>query len=368
MSLLRLNVTALRNLHAVVITPSPRINILYGDNGSGKTSLLEAIHLLGLARSFRSTRLQPVIQHGEEALTLFGELRVASGRHNLGVSRSRQGEFQIRIDGQSLRSTAQLAQTLPLQLINPDSFRLLEGSPRVRRQFLDWGVFHVEPRFLAAWQRLQRALRQRNSWLRRGTLDPAAEFAWSRELTQASDEIDAYRRSYILALKPLFEATLARLLELPDLALSYYRGWDRDRELGEVLQASLLRDQQLGHTQAGPQRADLRLRVGSFNAVDVLSRGQQKLVVCALKIAQGYLVNQSRSGECVYLVDDLPSELDEQHRRALCGLLEDLNCQVFITCVDEMTLRECWQTDTPVTMFHVEHGRITQTTITGSKA
>lgn len=368
MSLLRLNVTALRNLSAVTLSPSPRINILSGDNGSGKTSLLEAIYMLGLARSFRSSRLQPVIQYEQDALTIFGEFASASGSRCLGVSRTRQGDFQIRIDGQTVRSAVQLAQALPLQLINPDSFRLLEGSPRIRRQFLDWGVFHVEPRFLQAWQRLQRALRQRNSWLRRGTIDAVAEAAWSRELSLASDEIDSYRRSYILALKPLFEATLAKLLVLPDLALSYYRGWDKDRELSEVLSTSLVRDQQLGHTQAGPQRADLRLRVGAYNAVDVLSRGQQKLVVCALKIAQGYMVNQSRSGECVYLVDDLPSELDEHHRQSLCGLLEDLNCQVFITCVDDKILREGWQTDTPVAMFHVEHGQISQTTITGSKA
>ena len=361
MSLLRLSVTALRNLQTVTLFPSPQINILSGANGSGKTSLLEAIHMLGLARSFRSTRLQPVIQHEQDALTVFGELNTCAGTRSLGVSRSRHDDFNIRIDGQTVSSAAQLAQTLPLQLINPDSFRLLEGSPRVRRQFLDWGVFHVEPRFLGAWQRLQRALRQRNSWLRRGTIDRAAEAAWTHELVLASAEIDAYRRSYIQALKPLFEAALSRLLELQDLQLSYYRGWDKERELGEVLSASLLRDQQLGHTQAGPQRADLRLRVGAFSAVDVLSRGQQKLVVCALKIAQGHLINQHRSGECVYLVDDLPSELDAQHRQALCSLLEDLNCQVFVTCVDSKILAECWHANTPVTMFHVEHGSITQT-------
>lgn len=367
MSLIRLNVTALRNLHAVTLSPSPRINILSGANGSGKTSLLEAVHLLGLARSFRSTRLQPVIQHDQDALTVFGELATATGSRNLGITRNRQGDFQIRIDGQTIRSAAQLAQAFPLQLINPDSFRLLEGSPRVRRQFLDWGVFHVEPRFLLAWQRLQRALRQRNSWLRHGTIDAAAEAVWSRELILASDEIDLYRRSYIQALKPVFEAVIGKLLVLPELSLSYYRGWDKDRELIEVLSSSLSRDQQLGHTQAGPQRADLRIRLGAFNAIDVLSRGQQKLVVCALKIAQGHLINQYRNGECVYLVDDLPSELDEQHRQALCSLLEELNCQVFITCVESKILRECWHPESPVAMFHVEHGSITKTTITGSR-
>jgi DNA replication and repair protein RecF len=369
MSLTRFTVTAVRNLHPVTLSPSPRINILSGDNGSGKTSLLEAIHLLGLARSFRSTRLLPVIQYEQAQCTIFGQVQLGHGAlSSLGISRDRQGAFQIRIDGQNARSAAQLAETLPLQLINPDSFRLLEGVPKVRRQFLDWGVFHVEPRFLPAWQRLQKALRQRNSWLRRGTLDSASQAAWDRELCLASDEIDGYRRSYIQALKPEFERVLAQLLEVSGLTLSYSRGWDKERDLSEVLSSSLLRDQQLGHTQAGPQRADLRIRHGAHNAVDILSRGQQKLVVCALKIAQGHLLNQTKRGQCIYLVDDLPSELDQQHRSALCRLLEDLDCQVFITCVDHELLRDGWSTETPVAMFHVEHGRITQTTTTGSKA
>lgn len=183
MSLSRITVTAVRNLHPVTLSPSSRINILHGANGSGKTSVLEAIHLLGLARSFRSTRLQPVIHYEQPACTIFGQVQLAEGgSSNLGISRDRQGELQIRIDGQNARSAAQLADLLPLQLINPDSFRLLEGAPKIRRQFLDWGVFHVEHRFLGAWQRLQKALRQRNSWLRHGTLDGASQAAWDREL------------------------------------------------------------------------------------------------------------------------------------------------------------------------------------------
>jgi len=130
--------------------------------------------------------------------------------------------------------------------------------------------------------------------------------------------------------------------------------------LADVLASSLERDRSLGHTQSGPQRADLRLKVGNHNAAEVLSRGQQKLVVCALRIAQGHLVSETKRGQCIYLVDDLPSELDAQHRLALCKLLEQLNCQVFITCVDSSILQEGWHEQTPVSMFHVEHGQITQ--------
>ena len=361
MSLSRISVTGVRNLQPVTLHPSPRINILYGDNGSGKTSLLEAIHILGMARSFRSARLNPVITHEHTSCTVFGQVEFGTEQTSaLGISRERSGDVRIRINGESVRSAAELADTLPLQLINPDSFRLLEGAPKLRRQFLDWGVFHVEPRFLQAWQRLQQALRQRNSWLRHGTLDAPSQAAWSRELTAASEEIDGYRRAYIQALKPVFERTLASLLQLEGFQLSYYRGWDKERSLDDVLAASIERDRIMGHTQAGPQRADLRLRVGSHNAAETLSRGQQKLVVCALRIAQGHLVSDSKRGQCVYLVDDLPSELDDQHRFALCRLLEQLNCQVFITCVDSNVLRVGWRDDTPVSMFHVEHGAIAQ--------
>ncbi|MBB3102984.1 DNA replication and repair protein RecF [Azomonas macrocytogenes] len=306
-------------------------------------------------------RAQPVISHEQSTCTVFGEILFSDRQtHALGISRERNGDLHIRIDGQNIRTAAELAEALPLQLINPDSFRLLEGAPKLRRQFLDWGVFHVEPRFLGAWQRLQQALRQRNSWLRHGKLDNASEAAWNRELASASVEIDTYRKNYIQALKPIFRQTLNALITLDDLQLSYYRGWDKDRSLDEILSVSLERDRLLGHTQAGPQRADLRLRIGNHNAVDILSRGQQKLVVCALRIAQGHLLNEVKQGRCIYLIDDLPSELDSTHRNALCRLLEELRCQVFITCVDLDLLKICWRDDTSVSMFHVEHGRIIQ--------
>ncbi len=363
MPLSRLTVTAVRNLHPVTLLPSPRINLVSGPNGSGKTSLLEAIHILGLARSFRSTRLQPVIQYQQDSCTVFGEVFLSGGNASkIGITRSRQADYDIRINGQNARSTAELAEVLPLQLINPDSFRLLEGAPKQRRQYLDWGVFHVEHRFLPAWQRLQKSLKQRNSLLRRGRIERSLLAPWEAELVASGEQIDGFRQAYLQQLKPVFEGVLAELLQIDGLTLSYFRGWDRERGLAEVLESQFDRDMALGHTQAGPQRADLRLRVNGMNAAEVLSRGQQKLVVCAMKIAQGRLLGlMERQRDCVFLVDDLPSELDRHHRQALCRLLESLDCQVFISCVDADSLSECWQADTPLSMFHVEHGHIVQT-------
>ncbi len=365
MTIRHLAVTGVRNLAPVTLNPSPRINLLYGYNGSGKTSLLEAIHFLALARSFRSSRIQPMIQLDREESVVFARIDSAAGDEvSMGVSRNRNADIQIRINGESIRSMAELARHLPVQLINPESFRLLEGAPKVRRQFLDWGVFHVEHSFMHWWQRLQHSLKQRNSLLRHAIIDSQSLQAWDIEFCTASGQVDRLRREYIARLKPVFSQVLAQLIQLPELTLSYYRGWDKEKELQQVLESALQRDKQLGYTQPGPQRADLRLRIGNQNSIDVLSRGQQKLVVCALKIAQGHLLAESMRHQCVYLVDDLTAELDPVHRKALCTLLEELDCQVFITGTDLASLNHDWRKETPVSMFHVEHGHIKESGVT----
>jgi|TARA_A100001391_G_scaffold204298_2_gene199472 DNA replication and repair protein RecF len=264
----------------------------------------------------------------------------------------------MRLDGEKVERVAQLAQALPLQLINPDAFRLLEGSPSARREFLDWGVFHVKHDFFDVWRRVRRALKHRNALLRHGKMDVQALNVWDREFAHWSERLDALRMEYMQALAPLFQATLAELIDLPELTLRYQRGWDAKRPLGDVLAAGRDSDSHMGFTQTGPQRADLRIRLGRRPAVEVLSRGQQKLVVSALKLAQGRLLEEMNGRTCVYLIDDLPAELDGEHRRLFCQLLAGLECQVFVTCVEPETLDRVWLPNTDVRMFHVEHGRL----------
>lgn len=375
MFLNRLSITGVRNLHPVILSNITRINIFYGLNGSGKTSLLEAIFLLGLGRSFRTGRIDTPITYQQPEYTVFGELsskEKETGLNNtkltLGLSRKRTGDCFIRINGQNVQTASTLAEVMPVQLINPDSFRFLEAGPKVRRQFLDWGVFHSEPRFFQAWKRMQRALHQRNSWLRHATLDKSQQEAWDHEFSLASLEVDTYRKAYLEMFRPVFEEVLAHLIDLKDLQLSYYQGWDKDRSLQTVLESSIQRDRAAGHTHAGPQRADLRIRIsGLYDAVDVMSRGQQKLIICALRIAQGYLLStQYKQAEtaarkrCIYLIDDLPSELDSHHQKAICQLLEQSGCQIFITCINPASLKNCWMDTTSISTFHVKQGYISQ--------
>ena len=206
---------------------------------------------------------------------------------------------------------------------------------------------------------MQKALKQRNSLLRHGRIIRSELNSWNMEFEKAANAVDRLRDDYIQRLTPVFNKVLSELTDLEHLSIQYYRGWDKDRELNEVLESGLSRDTQSGYTHAGPQRADLRVRIGKGSAVDVLSRGQLKLVVCALKLAQGFLYKELQDKQCVFLVDDLPSELDLPNRQKLCRLFQKMNCQTFITCVEKEALEYCWLTETEIKMFHVKHGQIT---------
>lgn len=358
MPLDRLTFQGLRNLASLDLRPDPGVNVIVGDNGSGKTSFLEGIHLLGMGRSFRTQHVKHAIAHDAESVTLHGRL-AGDPPLALGVRRQRaSSELEMRMAGERVARVSQLVEALPLQLINPDAFRLLEGSPASRREFLDWGVFHVKHEYLDAWKRTRRALKHRNALLRRDRIDTQSIAVWERELVQWSECVDSLRSDYMQRFLPVFEETLAGLLELPGLSLRYYRGWDRQRGLAEVLEQGRASDQQMGFTQQGPQRADLRIRVERRPAVEVLSRGQQKLVVSAMKLAQGRLLEAMTGRTCIYLIDDLPAELDVSHRRIFTHWLERMQCQVFITSVEPEALANLWQPETAVAMFHVKQGRL----------
>jgi DNA replication and repair protein RecF len=350
----RLAFQGLRNLRPLDIQPGLRINLIAGDNGSGKTSVLEGIHILGMGRSFRTRHLRHVITHDAPAFQLHGRV-AGEPAVSLGLERRRDAaEMQIRLAGERIYRISRLVETLPLQLINPDSFQLLEGSPARRRQFLDWGVFHVKHEFFDVWQRVRRALKHRNALLRHGRMDGASLSPWELELAHWGERLNVLREAWVEDFMPVFELALQGLMPLQGLELRYYRGWDKRRSLAEALYQGRDTDRQMGFTQQGPQRADLGIRLHRRPAVEILSRGQQKLVVSALKLAQGTLFETMTGRTCIYLIDDLPAELDSAHQSTFCDWLERMHCQVFITSVDPNALTNNWRATTPVSRFHVK--------------
>jgi len=275
------------------------------------------------------------------------------------VQRNRVGDAQIKIGGKVVRSVAELAEQLPLQVITADSFGLLTGSPGARRQYLDWGVFHVEQQFFGQWQRFQRCIKQRNNLLRRGKMSDEELTVWTRDLAQTGTTINEYRKDYFRTLSPRFKEIMSRLApSLDSLELRYQQGWDRQLSYSEALQQGFSADLEQGYTHSGPQRADIRVMSGGQLAAETLSRGQQKLVVCGMKLAQGQLMAQQGRGTCTYLIDDLPSELDYTHSMLVCELLASMEAQVFITCIDHQDIQSVWPENRELSMFHVEQGTV----------
>lgn len=367
MKLDRLDVYNLRNISTLSLSSLSNVNLFYGANGAGKTTLLEAIHLLALGRSFRSTQSRRVIRYDADSCAVVGAISNSEASHKIGVQRKRSGGFTIRIDGDNARSASSLARMLPVQLLNSESFSLLEQGPKKRRQLLDWGVFHVKPLFHETWARAQRALKQRNSLLKarmplktlEKELDP-----WDRELATAGSSLQAMRSDYFSIFEPIVSGLITELVGVSEEVLvELNSGWkvdlgDDSREsIYEALKSDFVREQQRGMTINGPHRADLAMTLNGIDVGHVLSRGQQKMMVCALKLAQTAVFSQNAGRNSILLADDLPAELDEVHQRKLFNALEKLSCQCFLTSVNrEPVIEGVWGNKEQIGLFHVKQG------------
>ncbi|MBN8429554.1 DNA replication/repair protein RecF [Microbulbifer salipaludis] len=364
MALTRLALRSFRNIAQADLSLGATVVLFCGANGSGKTSLLEAVHMLGTGRSFRSRQSQGVIQYESEALTVFGRLH---GGRTLGVEKRRDGQGRIRVNQTAAESSSQLAACLPLQVIDSESFAALDGGPGVRRQLLDWTVFHVEHSFAGHWKAYQSALKQRNALLRRGKIDSKLLAPWELQLVRSGEIVDALRRTVFEKLYGLF---MERLSDLPaavfgDLDIHYRGGWKKDLSLREALDAGLEGDLSQGFTRVGPHRADIRFVIHGQPAHLVLSRGQQKMAVCALRTAMAAAVDGTQRP--VFLVDDLPSELDANNQALFARWISGCASQVLVTGIDHAVTAQPWL-GLPAPwcepkMFHVEHGTVREAEI-----
>jgi DNA replication and repair protein RecF len=355
MILERVAVEDFRCIERAELELHPRTNLISGANASGKTSLLEAMFVLGRGRSFRTAQSDTLVRRETTAFQVTARIGAGLGSRPLGMRSSREG-LEIRYAGRSVGSLAELATLLPVQAIDPEVHRLIEGGPLERRRYLDWGVFHVEPGFIAQWRRFQRALRQRNAALRAQQPESLVR-VWDRDLVEAGDEVAAQRARYVEALGPHVAEAGRRLLGAP-IELGLNRGWTADRSLEDSLSASWTRDRERGLTHNGPQRADLSVRFQGAAARDRISRGQQKLAAAALLLGQLRCDAALGSEVTVLLVDDPAAELDAMHLERLLDEVRSLPAQLVVTALDPT--HSALQSLQSGHRFHVEHGVVTR--------
>ncbi len=370
--LTQLSVRQVRNLESVDIQPHPKLNIITGANGAGKSSLLESINLLAHGRSFRTHKYRSVISQHADGLLVRGDIHAESGEEDkVGLQRKRNGETLIRLNGKNVPGASTLARTTPLLVVNADTFRLLDGSPKDRRKFFDWLVFHVKHDFQSAWSQLIKCYKQRNTLLRRDKIAYSELEPWDREIDRLSGLIDSYRNEVMGGLRSELAQLLVGLpeqyqaLASDDIELGFRNGWRQSGDEAklsyfEQLQHAFAKDKAYGYSTLGPQKADMIIRQNKVLAVDVLSRGQQKLLVSALVVAQARTLAQKCGQTPIFAVDDLPAELDATSQKIMGEWLTALDAQVFVTGVDTQFIAQIWPdvNETQCTMFHVKHGQI----------
>lgn len=348
----QLTLSNLRNITELSIRPTGGINLIMGDNGSGKTSILEAIHLLSLGRSFRTRSLKNIVQFGQQQFQVIAK---STDNTPVGLQFNLSAGLQIRLNNAPLRKLSELAIQIPLQLIPANCHQFFEQGPRYRRQLLDWGLFHVEPSFNFQWQSYRKILKQRNSAIRQRKKVDEIQL-WDTHLALHGETINAYRQKQLILLLDQFRQVFPRLcpeFREANFALRSRTGWAKNLALDESLRASIERDRQLGYTRSGCHAADWTFRINDAEPAEIFSRGQQKLFFLALCMAQAQLTELVNHQKSILLLDDISSELDHSHQNNVLNELATLPVQSFITAtsIDGNVNDE-------IALFHVKHGLI----------
>ena len=351
MRITRFRLENLRNISGAELETDSPFVVIGGDNAAGKTTLLEAIHLLLAGRSFRTREWSKLI--AQDAGTCLVTAQI--GTHFLGARRTRGEQPEHRLNGEDVQ-LARIARQFPIRLFDHSIFDLFEGAPRHRRQLLDWGLFHVKHDFYGLWQRYNHALKQRNALLKKiGLVDSEHLDVWDQELVLTGDFLSAARLEYASSL--LANCAKSDLLEDIEIGFSYFPGWAESYTcFADALKGARDRDMRYRRSTVGPHHADLKIRMKSRKADDILSRGQKKLTGFAIKIEQVRMYNSQSDAKCLLLCDDFAAELDTHNQKQILDGIAALGSQVFITMIDPALLLNMFDKPECVKVFHMKQG------------
>ena len=357
MSVCELQTANFRNLHSDKVFLHSDLNFLVGDNGSGKSSVLESLFYLGHGKSFRTTNIESLIQANFDSFIVSAK---TESNLQFGIQRSSAGLSNIKVNGIKKNKLSDLAKNIAVQIVTPESFKLFSGGPKERRKFIDLGMFHVKHSFSLDWKHFNRVLKQRNACLKtRSSIEQLTY--WTDEFSELSVRIAKQREAYVTALKLELKYWIEIFLPhtKENIIIQYLQGWSSKRELSEVLHANKLKELERGHTLFGAHKFDIRFLIDNLSIEHKLSRGQQKLFLLALTFAQTKLIAQVNRVKPILLIDDIGAELDITSRKAMNKARQQLNCQTIISAIDREVLEPLIPKDNNYNMFHVEHGQIT---------
>lgn len=371
MSVAKLITQNFRNLLPSSIEFHPDLNFFVGDNGSGKSSLLEAIFLLGHGKSYRTSKVDNLAHYDESNFVVS-----IKDDNNLQLGLSKDfvsGITTIKVNGERHARLSVLVQNIAVQIVTPESFKLFFGGPKERRRFIDLGMFHVKHNFSGQWRDFSKVLKQRNACIK-NNVDNVSFSYWTDLFCQHSNTVAEIRNEYFNQLKEELSVWLSILLpEVKDkISVEYHKGWSRKKPLADILKANFERELSYGYSLYGAHKFDVKFMLAKQALDNQLSRGQQKLFLLALTFAQAKLISKVKRVKPILLIDDIGAELDNSSRTALSTAINNIDCQVVITAIDESVLEPFFNNSDVIdngkdlnnditekhSMFHVKHGSV----------
>jgi DNA replication and repair protein RecF len=352
----RLRVSRFRNLAQLELAPGPRFNVFFGDNGQGKSNLLEAIDYLGSLRSFRGATAADMVQRGADEAELAAEVHGQSAPRSVRVRLPAHGQREVQADGKRPRSRGSYLSAVQTVLFHPGDLQLAGGAPEQRRAFVDRILEHFDPTFASTLAAYVRALRSRNRLLRAERPERSAIAAYHEVLAAAGAIIGQSRARLIAEIAELAsEAYRSIGGEAQQLGLSYEpRVEPTLPAIRAALEASVDKDLARGFTAEGPHADDLGLSLDGVPAKRYGSQGQHRSIVLALKVAELHELTRRVGRVPILLLDDVGSELDRGRRTRLFALLSDLGGQVFLTTTQPELIEIAHERED----FGVEAGRV----------
>ncbi len=359
MLLSQLRVNNVRNIKSATLDFDPLLTIIIGENGSGKTSLLEALSFLSRGRSFRTNQVKHILNTDSQDLTVSAKLLNDALTVPIAIQRQRSGLFRAKVNGQLTSRLADLSRYLPYLVLYPSLYEEVSSSRSHRLKLLDWGLFHVEQSYFELWQSFNRVLKQRNQLLKMIQSRKASEqdlTVWTDQLVSMSSKINAMRSNFILEINQ-FLLSNSLVKGNDTLELLFQSGWSKNTELSDTLSKNLKIDIQRGFTSVGCHKADFKFKLGEHWLFETGSRGQLKMAINSLYLALINAMEKAGSKQVLLGLDDVSAELDDEHQGLLFkAILSQSNVQLVATSITEDSLPESISRYNG-TMFHVEHGQ-----------
>lgn len=325
-----------RNHETLELSPSPKLNIIIGDNAEGKTNIVEAIHFLSLARSFRTYQNADLILKGRDFALIEARVEQESMKREIRAILTDSSK-KITCEGKPVKKISELSSLINVIVFQPKDVLMFNDSPNVRRNYLDINISKKSPIYLDALMRYEKLLKERNVILKNDEPDMVQLDVITSEIIEVSETIINYRAAYVREINKLLSKIITQLKGEKEKAELIYRPFlliDKSfKEKAEkAYKRSLNRDIKMKATQIGVHREDITMMLNDKDISTHGSQGENRIVVIALKLCPYFLI-EDRDLKPIIVLDDVMSELDKDHQKRLISFVEKLE-QVFITAVN----------------------------------